>query len=96
MFLEQKSITVAPGAGQSLAERFAHAEVVARQPGFIRVESGVSIGSANEEVIVLIYWDSKESFLNWKKSDDHIKGHKDRPKNDAVIASHSHQFELIK
>lgn len=95
MFLEQKTFIVKSGAGRELAERFSQGKLVVKQPGFIRIDSGISFGQDTEEVCVMIFWDTKESFLNWKKSDDHINDHKDRRKNDAVLEHRSKQFELV-
>lgn len=95
MFLEMKRITTKPGAAKAIAERFKSASLVSQQPGFIRLESGLALKTDKEEICVLIYWESKQAFLDWKKSPAHLEGHKHRQKNEDVLESSSHQFEIL-
>lgn len=96
MFIEMKNIVVKPGFGKMQAEKFMQGSVVQEQPGFVKLEAGYKTYPDKEDVIVIIYWQSHDDFLNWKKSDAHIAGHKNRkgvPEH--ILERSSRSFELL-
>ncbi|MNE96447.1 Heme-degrading monooxygenase HmoA [compost metagenome] len=47
-------------------------------PGLIDISIALNKkGKDNEEVLLLIRWESEDAWKNWEKSDAHIQGHRD-------------------
>lgn len=95
MYLELKRFVMKPDSGLELAKAFANRNLVENQPGFVRIDTGLSVQPTKEEVCVMIYWEDKEAFLNWKRSPEHLNSHKNRKKNEAMLEVNSTHFEII-
>lgn len=70
-------MTIAEGFSQQVIERFSSKGIIEEQEGFIDMtvlEKKVSKG--DEEVVIMIRWESEEHWKNWEKSDVHIAGHR--------------------
>lgn len=96
MFIEVKNIVTKPGFGEKQAEMFTKGSIVSEQPGFVRLEAGYKTYPDKDDVIVIIYWNSQDDYLNWKKSDAHLAGHKKRkgvPEH--ILERSSRSFELL-
>ncbi len=55
------------------------------------------VRSGEEEVLILIKWESEEHWKQWEKSDAHIAGHKARigqPKPDYILSSEAGKYEI--
>jgi len=91
MFLQMKRFVVKEGYGQHMIERFQSQSLITEQPGFLKrtiLEKKVRRGE--EEIILLIQWESEEAWKNWEKSPAHIQGHRERagkPKPDFILES---------
>lgn len=89
MFVEIKSITVTAGNADKMIEKFSKGTVIQTQEGFIEksVLKSVKKGD-NEEVMVIIKWKDQQSYTNWKTSDAHKSGHKNKgAKADFIVDS---------
>lgn len=96
MFVEMKNIVTKSGFGKKQAEKFTQGSVVSEQPGFVKLEAGFKEYPDKDDVLVLIYWKSHDDFLNWKKSDAHIAGHKNQkgiPEH--ILERSSRSFSLL-
>lgn len=92
MFYQMKKIVVEEGYGAQVIERFSKkGGLIEQQPGFIDKQVLVKKSRrGNEEVIVMIHWESETDWKNWEKHPDHIAGHKanaGKPKPSYVIES---------
>ncbi|MGD6801297.1 antibiotic biosynthesis monooxygenase family protein [Rossellomorea aquimaris] len=91
MFYQIKRIVVQEGMASRVIERFSGEGLIEKQPGFIDfkvLEKKVRRG--DEEVLVLVQWESEEAWKSWEKSPEHIAGHKasaGKPKPGHIIES---------
>ncbi|KUP08825.1 hypothetical protein Q75_01980 [Bacillus coahuilensis p1.1.43] len=91
MFYQIKRILVKEGHAEGIIKNFTGEGLIEKQPGFIDfkvLEKKVRRG--DEEVLVLVQWESEEDWKNWEKSPEHLAGHKARAgqaKPDYVIES---------
>ncbi|CAA9260419.1 MAG: hypothetical protein AVDCRST_MAG77-2541 [uncultured Chloroflexi bacterium] len=87
MIVVSNRIPVAPGHEAEFAERFRNrAHLVENHPGFVRLEicrplpvnlHGRDMGDSAYHV-VLTYWERKEDFLAWVRSEDFQTAHSQR------------------
>lgn len=78
MFIQTRTIVVEQGNSDKVVERFSAPGPVEEMEGLIDISVMVNKKhKENEEVIVLIRWESEEAWKNWEKSDVHIQGHRD-------------------
>jgi len=78
MFIQMKRFTVTEGNGHLIVEKFSKkGGLLSAQPGFIDKKVLVKkVRRGEEEVILMITWNSEEDWKNWEKSPEHIAGHK--------------------
>lgn len=77
MFVQMRKTVVTEGNADKVVARFSGEGIIEKQPGFIDLtvmEKQVRRGE--EEVIVMIRWESEDDWKNWEKSPEHIAGHK--------------------
>ncbi|MCI3920998.1 antibiotic biosynthesis monooxygenase [Paenibacillus sp. TRM 82003] len=79
MLIQTRTITVAPGFVDQVVERFAQPGPMDEMPGL--VDKTVMVNrrkkEENDEVVVMIRWESVDAWKNWEKSDVHIQGHRE-------------------
>ncbi|AWB45223.1 antibiotic biosynthesis monooxygenase [Paenibacillus sp. CAA11] len=98
MFVQIRRITVTEGNADKVVERFSSPGIVDEQEGF--VDSQVFVKKASrgeEEVVVMIRWESEDHWKQWEKSDAHIAGHKanrGKPKPDYIVNTEVGMYEL--
>lgn len=99
MFVQIRKWTVTEGSADRILERFKKKpgqgpSLVEQREGFIGRELLVKKTTrGEEEVLMLIRWESEEAWKAWEKSPEHIAGHKAKikehggkpPKPDYVI-----------
>lgn len=79
MFIMTRTITVEKGNSEQVVARFSGASPMDNMEGLIDVSVMVNTKSKDqEEVVVVIRWESQEAWKNWEKSDAHIQGHKEK------------------
>ncbi|MGE7913437.1 antibiotic biosynthesis monooxygenase family protein [Lysinibacillus xylanilyticus] len=95
MFVQIKRIVVTEGHSDKIIERFGAKEdgptLLEQQPGFIDKQVLVKkVRRGDEEVLIVIRWESEEAWKNWEKNPEHVAGHKanaGKPKPDYMIES---------
>ncbi|MFJ7737075.1 antibiotic biosynthesis monooxygenase family protein [Lysinibacillus sp. NPDC097287] len=100
MFVQMRRTVVTEGNAHKVVERFKpnpnKPSILEQREGFISREVLVKkTRRGDEEVIVLIRWESEEAWKAWEKSPEHIAGHKKQieehggkpPKPDYVVSS---------
>lgn len=99
MFYQIKRIVVKEGFSEQVVERFSKkGGLISEQPGFIEKQVLVKkVRRGDEEVMVVVRWESEEAWKNWEKSPEHIAGHKANrgvPKPEYVVESSQDLYEL--
>lgn len=68
---------VTEGHAEKMVERFAGKGVIEEQPGFIDLSVlKKKQRKGNEEVLIMIRWESEEAWKAWETSETHLAGHK--------------------
>ncbi|ATW82658.1 antibiotic biosynthesis monooxygenase [Weizmannia coagulans] len=77
MFVQLRRMTVAKGHADQVIERFSKPGIIEQQEGFVDIKiMQKKQGRGEEEVIVMITWESETHWKQWEKSDVHIAGHR--------------------
>lgn len=95
MFVQIKRMVVTEGHAHKIVERFGAKKdgpsLLEQQPGFIDKQVLVKkVRRGDEEVLIMVRWESEEAWKNWEKSPEHIAGHKanaGKPKPNFIIES---------
>jgi heme oxygenase (staphylobilin-producing) len=100
MFYQIKRILVKEGHSSQVVERFSKkGMLIEQQPGFLDKQVLVKKSRrGDEEVMVMISWQSEQDWKNWEKHPDHIAGHKakiSQPKPDHILESSQDVYEVI-
>jgi heme oxygenase (staphylobilin-producing) len=98
MFVQMRKMVVTEGNAEKVVERFAGKGLVAQQEGFIDSTVMVKkVRRGDEEVVVMVRWESEAHWKQWEKSDAHIAGHKanlGKPKPEYIISSEGGVYEV--
>jgi len=98
MFVQMRKMVVAEGNSEKVVERFGGKGLIEQQEGFIDATVMVKkVRRGDEEVVVMIRWESEEYWKQWEKSEAHIAGHKaklGKPKPDYIINSEGGLYEV--
>lgn len=80
MLIQTRTIVVKPGNAELVVERFTKESPMDQMPGLLDKTVMVNRRKQedNEEVVVMIRWESVDAWKNWEKSDVHIQGHRDK------------------
>ncbi len=82
MFVQIRKWTVTEGSAEKVLERFKKKpdqgpSLLEQREGFIGRELLVkNVRRGEEEVVMIIRWESEEAWKAWEKSPEHIAGHK--------------------
>lgn len=98
MFIETITIHVTEGSSEKIVERFSQEGPLEKAEGFIDMSIlAKDQRRGDEEVIILIRWESKEAWKNWEKSEPHLEMHRKsrgKPKPEYVINRQHHVYEV--
>ncbi|MGX6444515.1 antibiotic biosynthesis monooxygenase [Neobacillus sp. K501] len=98
MFVQMRKTVVTEGNAEKVVERFGGKGLIEQQEGFIDATVMVKkVRRGDEEVVVMIRWESEAHWKQWEKSDAHIAGHKAKigqPKPEYVISSDGGLYEV--
>jgi heme oxygenase (staphylobilin-producing) len=90
MFIETKTFIVKEGTSDIVVNHFTGEGHIEQSEGFIDLSVLVKrTRRGEEEVIVMIRWESEAAWKGWEKSDVHIEGHRQsrgKPKPDHIIS----------
>lgn len=99
MFIQTKVIQVKEGHAQTLVEKFSKPGAVEQSAGFIDLSILVKkVRKGDEEIIILVRWESEEAWKGWERSEAHLAGHRnsrDQPKPDYVLGSSHGNYEVM-
>lgn len=81
MIIEMKKWTVKEGHSKDILKKFeerkAKPSIMEQQPGFLGREALMKKTTrGDEQVIMMVRWESEDALKAWKKSPEHIAGHK--------------------
>lgn len=97
MFYQIKKMIVKEGTSSIVIDRFRGEGLIEKQPGFIGLEVLLKeVRRGDEEVLIVVHWESKEDWKNWEKSPEHIAGHKanaGKPKPEHIIEVQQSTYE---
>lgn len=98
MFVQMRKTVVTEGNAEKIVERFGGKGLIEQQEGFIDATVMVKkVRRGDEEVVVMIRWESEAHWKQWEKSDAHIAGHKAKigqPKPEYIISSDGGLYEV--
>lgn len=98
MLIQTRTIVVQPGNADKVVERFSAKGPLDGREGLIDITVMVNKRSKEqEEVVVMIRWESEEAWKNWEKSPEHIAGHrnnKGQSPPEYVISSTVNMYEV--
>lgn len=98
VFIQMKKIVVTEGNADKVVERFGGKGIIEEQEGFIDATVMVKkVRRGDEEVVVMIRWESEVYWKKWEKSDAHIAGHKanlGKPKPEYIIRSEGALYDV--
>ena len=99
MFIQMRRFTVTEGNAHRLIEKFSKGDSpVSKQEGFIDMtvmEKKVRRG--DEEVLIMVRWQSEAHWKAWEKSPEHIAGHrakKGQEKPDFIVNVEVSSYEV--
>lgn len=109
MFVQIRKWTVTEGNADKILERFRKKpnqgpSLLEQREGFISRELLVkNVRRGEEEVVMIIRWESEEAWKAWEKSPEHIAGHKKQiaehggkpPKPEYVIAMEHGNYTVV-
>ncbi|ARK32888.1 antibiotic biosynthesis monooxygenase family protein [Halalkalibacter krulwichiae] len=99
MFIQNKTIIVAEGHAEKMVERFSSEGIIEQQPGFIDLSIlKKKQRKGNEEVIIMIRWESESAWKTWETSDVHLAGHRanrGQPSPSFIIESKQEVYHVI-
>jgi heme oxygenase (staphylobilin-producing) len=77
LFIEIKTLQVKEGYSETVVNRFNKEGAIEKMPGFIDLSVLVKrTRKGDEEVVLIIRWESEEAWKGWEKSDAHLEGHR--------------------
>ena len=98
MFVQIKKIVVTEGNAHKVVERFSGEGIIEQQEGFIDLSVMVKkVRRGDEEVLVMIHWESEEYWKKWETSEVHIAGHKanlGKPKPEYIVSSEGGLYDV--
>ncbi|MRX73235.1 antibiotic biosynthesis monooxygenase [Bacillus lacus] len=99
MFIQLKTITVLEGHAERMTERFAGEGIIEQQLGFVDLHvMKKKQRRGDEEVVVMIRWESEEAWKAWETSDVHLAGHKARrgvPQPEFILDSKQDTYHVM-
>lgn len=99
MFIQLKTMTVTEGNAEKMVERFAGDGIIEQQQGFKDLSVLKKKGrSGNEEVIIMIRWESESDWKAWETSDVHLAGHRanrGKPTPSFIVASRQEVYHVL-
>ncbi|UJL47746.1 antibiotic biosynthesis monooxygenase [Virgibacillus sp. NKC19-16] len=98
MFVTLRKMVVTEGNADKVVERFSSPGVIEEQEGFVDLTvMKQKAKRGEEEVVVMMRWESEEHWKQWEKSDAHLAGHKanrGKPKPEYLISTEGGRYEV--
>lgn len=78
MLIQTRTIVVEKGSADLVVERFSKEGVLDGREGLLDISVMVNRAKKEQdEVVILIRWESEDAWKAWEKSPEHIQGHRD-------------------
>lgn len=99
MLIQTRTITVQNGFSNQVVESFSQDSPIDTMEGLIDRTIMVNKNKQDdqEEVVVMIRWESVDAWKNWEKSDVHIQGHREnrnKPKPEYILNTTVNMFDV--
>ena len=98
MFVQMRKTIVTEGSADQGAKRFNREGLVEKQEGFVDLTVMVKkVQSGEEEVIVMIRWESEEYWQRWEKSDAYLANLKvlrAKPMPEYIVSAETGFYEV--
>ena len=98
LFVQLRRISVAEGNAEQVIKKFSGKGMIEEQEGFIDlIIMEKQVRKGDEEVIVMIRWESEEYWKQWEKSEAHIANHKanlGKPKPEFILNTEVGKYEV--
>ncbi|MBD1371010.1 antibiotic biosynthesis monooxygenase [Hazenella sp. IB182357] len=97
MYVQIKKIKVTEGNAELFVQRFSKEGIIEKQDGFVDLQVMVKKTRKEEEVIIMVRWESYDLWKKWETSEEHLAGHRanrGKPKQDYVISSENAYYDL--
>jgi len=99
LLIQTRTIVVQKGFSEQVVERFTQESPMDSMEGLL--DKTIMVNKRNkedqEEVVVMIRWESVDAWKNWEKSDAHIQGHREnkgKPTPEFVISTTVNMYEV--
>ncbi|ETP68012.1 hypothetical protein AC739_17875 [Planococcus glaciei] len=98
MFVQSRKMTITEGNSHLVLERFSKPGILEKQEGFVDMKVlQKKVRRGEEEVLILVTWESEAHWKQWEKSDVHIAGHKanlNKPKPAHILNVEVAKYEV--
>lgn len=98
MFVQLRKMVVTEGNAEKVVQQFSKEGIIEQQDGFVDVTVMVKKASkGEEEVVIMIRWESEQDWKNWEKSDAHIANHRAKmgqPKPEYIVSVEVSKYEV--
>ena len=98
LFVQMRKTIVTEGSADQVAKRFNGEGIVEKQEGFIDLTVMVKKGqSGEEEVIVMIRWESEEFWKQWETSEAYLANQKvlrSKPMPEYIVSATTDCYEV--
>ncbi|WP_294742288.1 antibiotic biosynthesis monooxygenase [uncultured Exiguobacterium sp.] len=99
MFIQLKTFKIKRGSAVEMIERFSGKGIIEQQPGFLDLSVlHKKRTKEEEEVLVLIRWESEQDWKAWETSEVHLAGHRERrgqPGPSFILDGQQHYYDVI-
>ncbi|MDV2686562.1 antibiotic biosynthesis monooxygenase [Alkalihalophilus lindianensis] len=99
MFAQIKTLVVEEGYAGKIVEKFSTPGIIEEQPGFLDLTVlQKKKRRGNEEIFILIRWESEEAWKAWETSEVHLAGHRanrGKPKPEFIIEGSQDVYHVI-
>lgn len=100
MFVALRKITVTKGNADKVVEKFSTPGVIEEQDGFVDLtimKQKARRSQEEEEVVIMIRWESEAHWKKWETSDAHLAGHKankGKPQPEYILSQEGGRYEV--
>lgn len=98
MFVALRKIVVTEGNADKVIEQFSQKGIIEEQEGFVDLTiMQQKARNGEEEVVLIIRWESEDHWKQWERSDAHLAGHKAKagqPKPEYIIRQEGGKYQV--
>ncbi len=99
MFIQLKTVIVTEGNAEKMVERFSGEGIIEQQKGFVDLSVlKKKQRRGDEEVVIMIRWESESDWKAWETSDIHLAGHREKrgkPSPSYIIESSQDVYRVL-